>query len=312
MTEDPKAAISAALARPDPVAPLGVLGHAAAWAAQSLAADAGQDDVLAFERVIALDDALPRLTELFGLVPALVRSASPGGPVSERMAAYEAELGRQRAALGDEREALEAMRDLERQLSEAESERVRLRAAIDGLEHRRILVQELPVLRARQAELEAIMTSAADGDGDEVLHKLDEALRRLRDLSQAQRALLEARNAQLLTDIAVAGEVVERERARRDALAAELAARQAEAEQLQSEHEQNLPALNAQRQADQDLVIGLAAAGLLAGETALERVQTELASIGDRLAAVDESLKPLLDEQATRYKAARQIRTWAG
>jgi chromosome segregation ATPase len=313
MTEDPKAAIAAALARPDPAAPFGVLEHAAAWAAQSLAAEAGQDDdVVAFERVVALDKALPRLSELFRLVPDLVDTASPGQAVSERLAGYEAELSRQRAALVGEREALEAMKELERQLSEAESERERLRKAIEELEHRRLLVKELPALRARQAELEAVMVGAKAGDGDDVLRKLDEALRRLRELSQAQRALLEARNAQLLTDIAVAGEVVERERARRDTLAAELADRQAEAEHLQREYEQNLPALNAQREADQDLVAGLTTAGLLAGETALDRVQAELASIGERLAVVDRSLKPLLDDQAMRYAAARQVRTWAG
>jgi chromosome segregation ATPase len=312
MTEDPKAAISAALADPDLVAPFGVLGYAAAWAAQSLTADAGRDDVVAFEQVIALDDALPRLGELFLLVPALVRTASPGGPVSERLAAYEAELGHQRAALAEERKALEAMRDLERQLTEAENEREGLRAAIEALEHRRVLARELPALRARQAELEAIVTDAADRDGDHVLGKLDEALGRLRELSQAQRALLEARNAQLLTDIAVAGEVAERERARRDALAAELAATQADAEQLKLEYQQNLPALEAQRQADHDLVVGLTAAGLLAGESALDRVQAELVRIGNRLSAVDESLKPLLDDQATRYAAARQVRTWSG
>lgn len=308
MTEDQKAAIVAALDRPDPVAPLGVLEHAAAWAAQSLAAVGRDDDVVAFERVVALDHALPRLSELFRLVPALVDAASPGRSVSERLAACEAELGRQRAALAGEREALEAMKDLERQLSEAESEREELRAAIAALEQRRLLVQELPALRARQAELEAIMASIAAGDGDEVLRKLDDALRRLRELSQAQRSLLETRNAQLLTDIAVVGEVVERERARRDALAAELAGRQAEAEDLQRELEQNLPALQAQREADQDLVAGLTTAGLPAGESAVERVQAELASIGDRLAAVGRSLKPLVDEQSAKYAAARQIR----
>jgi chromosome segregation ATPase len=312
MTEDPKAAIAAALARPDPAAPLGALEHAAAWAAQSLAAAGRDDDVVAFERVVALDQALPRLSELFRLVPALVDAASPGQSVSERLAACAAELGRQRAALAGEREALEAIQGLERQLSEAESEREELRAAIAALEHRRLLVQELPALRARQAELEAIMASVATDGGDEVLRKLDEALRRLRELSQAQRALLEARNAQLLTDIAVAGEVVERERARRDALAAELAGRRGEAEDFRRELEQNLPALNAQREADQDLVTGLTAAGLPAGESAVERVQAELTSIGDRLEAVGRSLKPLVDEQATRYAAARQIRGWTG
>jgi hypothetical protein len=311
MSEEPKAAISAALARLDPVTPLGVLGHAAAWAAQSLAADNGQDDVVAFERVIALDDALPHLSELFRLVPALVRMASPGGPVSERLASYEAELGRQRTALAEERKALEAVSDLKRQLTEAESERDKLRAAIEALEHRRLLAQELPVLRARQAELEAITSSAADGDGDEVIQKLEQALRRLGEMTETQRTLLEARNAQLLTDIACAAGVLEQERDRRDSLASELAARQTEAEQIQHEHEQNLPILEAQRQADLDLVTGLTTAGLLSGESALERIRAELTDIGHRLAAVDESLKPLLSQQSTKYAAARQIRTWA-
>jgi hypothetical protein len=312
MTEDQKAAIVAALDRPDLAAPFGALEHAAAWAAQSLANAGRDDDVVAFERVVALDQALPRLSELFRLVPSLVDAASPGRSVSERLAACEAELGRQSAALASERDALEAMKGLERQLSEAESEREELRAAIAALEHRRLLVQELPALRARQAELETIVASIAVGDGDEVLRRLDDALRRLRELSQAQRSLLETRNAQLLTDIAVAGEVVERERARRDALAAELAGRQAEADELQRELRQNLPALNAQREADRDLAGGLTAAGLPGGESAVERVQAELASIGDRLAAVGRALKPLVDEQATRYAAARQIRGWAG
>lgn len=312
MSEEPKAAISAALRQPDLIAPLGVLRYAADWAAQSLAADNGQDDVLAFERVIALDHALPHLSELFRLVPALVRAASPGGPVSERLAFYEAELGRQRTALAEERKALEAVSDLQGQLSEAESEREKLSAAIEAIERRRLLAQELPVLRARQAELEAITASAADGDGDEVILKLEEALRRLGELTKTQRALLEARNAQLLTDLASAAGALERERDRRDSLTAELTARQTEAEQVRREHEQNLPTLEAQRQADLDLVTGLTTTGLLAGESALERVRAELADIGCRLTAVDESLKPLLRQQSTKYAAARQIRSWAG
>jgi hypothetical protein len=311
MTDDPRAAISAELTEADPAVPFRVLNHAAAWATD-LVPEAQLDDAAAFECVAALDDALLPLRKIFQLIPGLVHAASPGGVVSERLAAYEAELDRQRTALAGERRRLEAVSDLEQQVCQIEAERDELRASIQNLERRRVLAQELPVLRARRAELEAATSEALAADGDEALDGLGNAARRLLELTETQRALLAEKNAQLQQALAAATEEAGRQRARRDEISAELAAQQEEAEQLTVELKQSLPALGARRQADDDVVTGLGSAGLAAGSSGLERVRGELASIAERLANVEEALAPLLQRQSEAYEDARRPVSWSG
>lgn len=307
MSDDPAAALAAALAAPGPVTPLEALGHAADWARQILADD-GEDEVIALERLIALYDALPRLTKLTDLIPALVKAASPGAEVGERLAAARAELDRQRAALAAERAGIEEARDLERRASEAAAERASLTERIARLERARRIERELPALRARRDDLEATVTGAVAAEGDAVVRALRDAIGRLRELSDEQRSLLAEECGQLVSAAAEAAEAAGRELARRDELAAELADREQEAGRLRAEAERHLPGLRTRRQADEELLTALAVADLPAGTSALERVRAELGEIERRVENAEGILKPLLRQHARAYEESGKRR----
>lgn len=319
MSSDLKTGLSAALLQTGPVAPIDALRYAVSWATQSLATEVGEDDVAALRCVRALNGVLPELTELLRLVPDLIRVADPGGPVSERIAAYQAELSRQLARLAAERAALEEAGDLERQVQETDSEHNRLRTRIDELEHGQQLAAELPDLQARQTALEAAVAEAGAGDGAEVVHGLTEAAHQLLQLTDEQRSLLGAELARLVAEATDAAERVAAERDRRDEQAHELTARLAEAEQLRQEYQRTLPALELHRRADQDLADGLSSAGLsaegsgLAPEgSGLARARAALADIAQRITDLDNLLRPLLQEHTRAYEEATKVRTWSG
>lgn len=307
MTDDAKAAIDAALSLPGAAAPLRVLGCAADWASQMIRAEDG-DDVAALECVIELDDALPAVVGLMRLVPELVRQASPGGVVSDRLAAVASELVRQQEELAAERGRLESVRDLERQVREAEAERDGLRASIEQLERGQLIGRELPGLRARRDELQATLSRAQSGDGDDVIHALLDGARRLRELTDTQRSLLAEGNDALVPAVGAAAEEAKRELDRRDELTAELEKRQREAADLREQQDRTLPALNARRQADEDLLTGLTTAGLSSGTSALERVRAELTDIERRIETAEALLKPLLRQHAQEYEEATRVR----
>lgn len=108
MNDAAKIAIPAEAARPGqvglgPAGALEAIGQAADWAARTVLAEVGDDDAAAFECVVALDEALPHVAGLLGQVPELLRAASPGDVVSSRLAAAEADFGRQQSALTAER-----------------------------------------------------------------------------------------------------------------------------------------------------------------------------------------------------------------
>lgn len=310
MSDASKDAIAAAIARAAPAGPLEALGHAADWAAQTILAAVGDDDTAAFECVIALDEVLPRVAELLGTMPDLIRIASPGETASARLAAAEAEFARQQAALAEERGRLESARHLEQRASELETERERLRERIEQLERSHLIERELPVLRARRAELEAAVSYAAASTGEEVVQALDKAARQLLELTEEQTSLIAAESSQLVPDVAAGASSLARETARRDELAAELAERERDAEQLRVEQQHMLPGLQARRQADRDVLDGIDVGGLPAGTSAGERVRAELAKIEQRLVDVEGLLRPLLQQHARAYEEARQIRGW--
>lgn len=313
MSDDPVAAISAALAAPGPVTPFQALGHAADWARQALAetgcaGQSGADEVAALEHVIALYDALPRLARLMDRVPALVKAASPGPAVSERLASARAELDRQRAALAADLASIEAARGLERQATEVAAERDGLAERIAWLERARQAERELPALRARKDELESAVSLASAAEGDEVTRALRDAAGRLRELSDEQRSLLAEENGRLVSAAAEAAEAAGNQLTRRDELAAELADREREAGQLRAEAERHLPGLRIRRQADEDLLTAIAAADLPAGGSVIERVRGELNEIERRVENAEGILKPLLRQHARAYEEARKPR----
>jgi hypothetical protein len=334
LSDDPTAAISALLEQPGPTAALAVLRYAADWSARTVLMAAHDDDTAALECVIALDEALPPISELMGRAPELVKLASAGRSAGELLAAAEAEFARQRAELTAERGRLEAARELRTRLAEVEAERDRLRADIERLERTRLIERELPALRGRLAEVAAAVSAAVSAaesgaesgaasgeEGERVVRGLLTAAGQLRELTEAQRSLLAAGNAQLVSAVKAAADAAGRELARRDELTAELETRQREADQLRIEYQRNLPGLRARQQADQELVGGLAAGGLPAGkageageagEAAVARVRTELSELEQRLENVEGLLKPLLQQHAQAYEQARQVRGLTG
>jgi chromosome segregation ATPase len=312
MTDDPKAALAAAVSQPEPVAPLQALGHAARWAALTVPAQVADDDVAAFECVIALDEALSALAGLMKCLPDLLRVASAGRTVSERLAAAEAELARQRSQLATEQARLDQARDVELRAAQLAAERDRLRQQIADLERTQLIERELPALRAARAELEAVVSPATVQAGQEVTSGLAVAARRLLELTEQQQSLIEERNVPLVPALASATEAVARAAARRDDLAAQLAAREQEAGELAAEHQRVLPGLRARQDADRELLAGLGTASVAAGESAIGRVRAELAGIEGRITDAEGLLRPLLLQHARAYEEARKVRGWSG
>jgi hypothetical protein len=277
LTSDPRAALAAVLRESGPTVPLLALRHAADWAARAVLDEVSADDMAAFECVVALDDALPPVSELMSQVPALVKLASAGSGVAERLKASAAELNRQRTLLAGERAGLEAARGQLARLAEIEAERERLRAEIGRAERAALIERELPALRQALAEISAAVSAAGAGNGpgagaaadpadaDAVVQGLIAAGRRLAGLSAEQQAILAEAGGQLATEAAEAAAAVERARARRDELAAELQAREQEAAELRAEEERVLPGLRARCQADAELAAALAAPGTAFG-----------------------------------------------
>ena len=291
----------------DPEAALEALRHAIARAARSLD-EAGQDEAVAFRCVVALDETLPQLGELLQLVPGVVDLASPGRTVSQRIARYQDELGKQRAELTSLRATLDGMRDLEKGLLEGEAERDGLRARISELERAGQLAHEIPSLRARVDELESVTERAAAADAADITTRLTAAAGHLRSLTQEQRGLLGERTSQSIADAEAAGQALAAEHERAEQADAYLTSRTEELDQLQAERRRGVQVIKAWRQADADLAEGLSAAGVPPGGSALERVRTALAAIEQRISDIDEQLRPLLLEHSRMHEETRRIR----
>jgi hypothetical protein len=317
VTSDPRAELSITLSEPGPAAPLLALRQAADWAARTVLTDSHGDDTAAFECLIALDDALLPVGELIAQVPHLVKLASVGEPATNRLTAVAAELARQRDTLAAERARLAALRETLDRLAAVESERDQLRRDMQRAERALLTERELPVLRERLAELtgavsaaEAASAAAGQAQRDEVIGGLLVAGRRLLELTVEQLSLLEEGNDQLAVAVADVVATAEQSLARRDQLTAELETRDREMAELKEEQEKILPALRARRQADADLVAGLAALGLASGadSSPLDYVRAELAEFERRLADAEGQLRPLFRQHQQAYEEASQVR----
>jgi hypothetical protein len=310
MSDDPRATLAETLTRSGSAAALEALDHAAQWAAQALPAEVGDDDVAAFECVVALDQALAHVAALLRLLPDLLRTASAGQAISDRLAAARAELERQRVALAGEHDTLAQARDLEQRAGQLRAERDAATARIAELRQASVIERELPALRARQADLEAAISPAAAAEGAQAVAGLVAAARHVLDLTGEQKALVEAANHRLITALAEATEAASRERGRHEELTAQLADAEREAEELAAQRRQVLPALRARQEADSALAAGLDAGGLPAGDSAASRVREELADTERRIAVAEDLLRPLLLRHAEAYEEARKVRGW--
>lgn len=297
------------------MAPLSALRNSADWAARTVLDEVRADDLAAFECVIALHEALPAIGQLLGQAPELVRLASAGPAVGDRLAAASAELARQQNALAAERADLAATRETLDRLAEVEAERGRLRAEIERAERGVVIERELPALRAKLAELTAggVLSQRAEGENEagEVVDGLIAAVTRLLKLTEEQRAILDAGSGRLAASLAAATETAMRALARRDELAAELATRDREAAELAAESDKTLSALRARRQADAELTTALLAVSPWPGEApprALERVRTEFSALEERIEDAERQLKPLIRQHQQAYSEASGIR----
>jgi hypothetical protein len=328
VTSDPRAALAAALNERGPVAPLLALRHAADWAARTVLKEACADDMAAFECVVALDDALPPVRDLMRQAPELVNLASAGSAVGDRLAASAAELAREREALAAERAALESARDLLARLAEVEAERARLRDEIRRAERATLIERELPTLRRTLAELTNATAAAGTGGGGgaaeagTVINGLIAAARRLTELTEEQRSILDADNDRLAARVADVATAAGQALARHAGLAAELETREREAAELRAAEENLLPGLRARRQADAELAEALAASQQAASQQGggqqagappgLERVRAELAELGERVNQAESLLRPLLRRHQQAYEEASKVRGPAG
>jgi DNA repair exonuclease SbcCD ATPase subunit len=282
--------------------------RATARVAAALTSTTIEDDVVAFGCVVLLDQALGQLAGMLRVVPSIIKLAAAGDTATDRIARYQAELLGRQSEVAAIRARLDAMHDLEQDVTETEAERNQLRDRIEAIEHAQRMAAELPSLRAHLATLEAAVADPDAGDAAEIGARLAAAAGELRAITQRQREVLGEHTSKLIADAELASSVLSEEQARNDAAAADLAARTKQAEQMTAELRKNLEVLAAWRQADAELADGLSAAGLAEGESALQRARAELAAVEKRISDLDGQLRPLLAEHARAYKEAREAR----
>ena len=290
-----------------PDAALAELGRAITRAADAVVAIPDDDEATAYRCARALDAAFGDLTELLRTVPGIVRLGDPGPRISERLEQRRAELATRRSEASAYRVKLDDLAESDRSLAEVTEEAGRLRARSVSLSvqsgwHRRSLAcapgRRPWKKRSRRSARPTPRRSACGSRRRPSVRRADRAAAGSdrRGGRQAGRGRAEGRQG------------THEQRARRDAAAADRAKHENETAQLAAEHSETLPILTAWSQADADLADGLRTAGFGAGGDALHIVATELNGIRQRLADLDNSLRPMLAEHAKAYEDARRVR----
>jgi DNA repair exonuclease SbcCD ATPase subunit len=292
-----------------PEAVLVELGRAISRAAGALAAIPDDDDVTAYKCARSLDAAFGDLTELLRTVPGIVGLGDPGRAVSERLEQYRAELATRRGEVTAHRQKLDSLGESERGLAELTAEADQLRTCVSELERAKRLASELPGLRIQVEALEEAVAAVGAADALEIGARITEAAAQFASVTERHQEAVSDQADKLVADADTAARVLEEQRTLRDAAAADLAKRESEATQLAADHKEMLPVLTAWSQADADFAAGLRVAGFESDGSALETVAAELNGIRQRLADLDNVLRPLLADQAKAYEDARRIRT---
>jgi DNA repair exonuclease SbcCD ATPase subunit len=292
----------------EPAEKLQALRRAITEVFKSLLTDVGDDDVAAITCVMDLEDALSDLSGLLGLTPRLLEIASLGPRVEERVATRRDEVRRQHADLVAQRAALEADRELSRQLDQIKSEKEQIAARIAELQRVKQIMGELPTLRATLSTLEETIAAEQESEAGQITGDLAAAIRAIAGLTARQRSALGAELSATTEELETTTRQTAEQRAQLADLTVQLAAQVAEAQELKVAAEQELPALQLHLQADADLVSGLDAADLGDGGARTDRVKSVLADAEQRLADLDSKLRPLLNAHASTYEQARQLR----
>ena len=291
-----------------PDAALAELGRAITRAADAVVAIPDDDEATAYRCARALDAAFGDLTELLRTVPGIVRLGDPGPRISERLEQRRAELATRRSEASAYRVKLDDLAESDRSLAEVTEEAGRLRARVGELERAKRLASEIPGLRTRAKALEEAVAAVGAADAPEIGVRIAEAADQFVALTERQREVIAEEADKLVAGAQRAARELDEQRARRDAAAADRAKHENETAQLAAEHSETLPILTAWSQADADLADGLRTAGFGAGGDALHIVATELNGIRQRLADLDNSLRPMLAEHAKAYEDARRVR----
>jgi chromosome segregation ATPase len=293
----------------DADAALAQLGRAITRAASALAAIPADDEATAYRGARALDAALGDLAELLRTVPRVAALGDPGPRVSQRLEQRRAELATARDEITKYREQLDDLLEIARNLADVTTESTRLRDRVVELERAQRLAGEIPGLRVRMKTLEEAVAAAGAADAPEIGARIAAAARQFAALTGRQREAIGAEADTLVAAADLAAAELDEQRVRRDTAAADLERRETDAAQLAADHREMLPVLTAWTQADADLADGLQAVGLGTGGSALQTVRTELDGIRQRLADLDELLRPLLAAHARAYEDARQVRS---
>ncbi|MBT2207805.1 hypothetical protein [Actinomadura sp. NEAU-AAG7] len=313
--DDVKAGIAAALAEEGPVAALTALRLAADWSGRALAAGF-DDDVAAFQAVVALDDALEPLGAVREAVPALVEAASPGAPVDAHLRERHDELAAARRRLAADRAALDELGEAREELADLTAEHDRLRERLAELRRLRELAGEVEALRDQAAAFDAEAARPAR----EAERALEESAGTLLRVTREQLALLGPRVATAVRDAAAANAELTELRERlggaeetAESARAELAAAAEGFERLRTRRDEVLLPLRAYRQADRELLTALnGGVAPFTKESGLERAERELATIEERLGAIDEILARVLTEHVQAHDRARAALGWTG
>jgi len=288
-------------------AALAGLGQAIVRAAQALEAVPGHDDLAAYRYVTGLGEALGSLDDLLRAAAGIVELADTPA-VGHRLTRLQAELGARRDEIVAARATLESFRAAEKDVTETAAEAERVRHRVAELDQAQRMAAGLPALRARLRDLEDAIPAAWVTDAAEVAAGLDRAVERFGALAAEQCGVLSEQAREMIAQAENAARELSEQRSCRDAAAADLAERAEQARQLQEELERMLPQLAAWRQADAELADGLGQAGLDPDAAPLEAVRAELAELGDRMSALDATLRQALTRHAQAYNEARRIR----
>jgi chromosome segregation ATPase len=316
MTDDPRALLLESLqASPDGAAALAALGHALAWATESLDAVDLKDEMVVFRQVAAASDAFIKVGPLVAALAPLVDSDVVGATIRQRLNRCGAHLEETREKANRIESELAVLRERETELRAAAAAHEELTARRVELRRMVELAGELPELRARLAETEAD-AAAIHAEVTEAENDLRRGADRLLRVSEDQRALLAPDLGRLMDEAAQAETALAAERARHRELEGKLADHLAGFERLREDHGK-LPGLQAYAAAERELIDGFALLDAQNPEepppderSPLSRASAAIADAERRLTELDTLLKPVLERHAEAYEQARALLTW--
>lgn len=295
MTAELRASIRAATDdAADPTAPIRALGYALAWAAGAVSRTLASppavpgSDAGGVELLLAIDDALKHVPDMVDQISLAVQSALAGTPVADYLNQRITALAVASESVQAARRDHDALRAVEAEIVNAQTEHDRLSARVAELRRFRKLADSLPELRQQHDQLTR--------RHDTLLAETEQAERALLAtagdvlvLDTDRLGLLETRTREALARLVECeARAVEEDRKFTDA-----SRRRAEVEErlngLKTLHSDTMSALRARADIDRDLLARLGRAtdgnGLSEAQGQLAAAETLLDQVGDALSA---------------------------